>query len=127
MVRNYVFPQTSIWLKYWSNTRYQPNISKMRISVSVLVTNMLVQIYWYRQKYRLAEYIGIGISWTHIGPTLFVILCINCLVLTCRESYRKSRNLKHKQEEEKTPALIVETYFPNSSDQLPTIVFTHWS
>ena len=29
---------------------------------------MLVQIYGYRQKYRLAEYIGIG--WTHIGLTL---------------------------------------------------------
>ena len=48
--------------KYWSNAGCQPNIGKIRLSVSVLVTS-------------------IGISWTHIGPTLFVILCINCLVL----------------------------------------------
>ena len=40
----------------------------MKISVSV--TDMLLQIYRYRQKYRLAEYIGIGIGWTHIGLTL---------------------------------------------------------
>ena len=42
----------------------------MKISVSVLVADMLVLIYLYRylQKYRLGEYIGIG--WTHIGPTL---------------------------------------------------------
>jgi hypothetical protein len=42
----------------------------MKISVSV--TDMLVLIYRYRQRYRLGEYICIciGISWTHIGPTL---------------------------------------------------------
>ena len=28
---------------------------------------MLVRIYRYLQKYRLTEYIGIGIGWTHIG------------------------------------------------------------
>ena len=33
---------------------------------------MLVQIYqyWYRQKYWLGTYIGIGIGWTHICATL---------------------------------------------------------
>ena len=31
---------------------------------------MLVQIYRYWQKYRLEEYISIGIGWTHISPTL---------------------------------------------------------
>jgi hypothetical protein len=45
------------------------------VSVSVLVTNMLVQIYRYRQKYHLAEYINI--SWTHIGPTLFVLTALS--------------------------------------------------
>jgi hypothetical protein len=48
--------------------------AKMKISVSVSVADMLVLIYRYRyrQKYRLWEYIciGIGIGWTHIGPTL---------------------------------------------------------
>ena len=34
-----------------------------------LVGGMLVQRYQYRQKYRLWEYISIGIGWTHIGPT----------------------------------------------------------
>jgi hypothetical protein len=44
----------------------------MIISVSVSVTDMLVLIYRYRylQKYRLGDYICIGIGWTHIGPTL---------------------------------------------------------
>jgi hypothetical protein len=33
---------------------------------------MLVQIYgyWYWQKYQLAEYMGISIDFTHIGPTI---------------------------------------------------------
>ena len=44
--------------------------AKMKISVSVSVADMLVQIYRYRQKYRLGEYICIGIGWNHIGPTL---------------------------------------------------------
>jgi hypothetical protein len=45
----------------------------MKTSVSVSVADMLVLSYWYqyRQKYRLCEYICIGIGWTHIGPTLF--------------------------------------------------------
>ena len=44
----------------------------MKILVTVSVTDMSLQIYryQYRQKYRLAEYIGIGIGWTHIGLTL---------------------------------------------------------
>jgi hypothetical protein len=54
------------------HTRYRPNISqisaKMKISVSVLVADMLLEMYRYLQKYRLGTYIGIG--WTHIGPTL---------------------------------------------------------
>jgi hypothetical protein len=40
----------------------------MKISVSV--ADMLMQIYRYWEKYRLREYIGIGIGWTHIGPSL---------------------------------------------------------
>ena len=50
----------------------------MKISVLVSVADILVQIYLYRyrQKYRLGEYIciGIGIGWTHIGPTLIQTL-----------------------------------------------------
>ena len=46
----------------------------MKISVLVSVADMLVLIYLYRyrQKYRLEEYICIGIciGSTHIGPTL---------------------------------------------------------
>ena len=44
----------------------------MKISVLVLVADMLVLIYQYRylHKYRLGEYIGIGIGWSHIDPTL---------------------------------------------------------
>jgi hypothetical protein len=45
--------------------------AKMKISVSVSLAEMLVQIYLYR--YRLGEYIGISIGWTHIGPTLICI------------------------------------------------------
>ena len=49
----------------------------MKILVSVSVADMLVLIhrYRYRQKYRLGEYIciGIGIGWTHIGPTLIIM------------------------------------------------------
>ena len=50
----------------------------MKISVSVSVADMLVQIYRYRQKYRLGEYIciGIGIGRTHIGPTLIQFIDI---------------------------------------------------
>ncbi len=49
----------------------------MKISVSVSVTDMSLQIYRYRQKYRLAEYIGIGIGWTHIGQTLLLAPAIS--------------------------------------------------
>jgi hypothetical protein len=44
-----------------------PVIGKLsaKISVSISVADMMVQIYRHRQKYRLAEYIciGIGIGW----------------------------------------------------------------
>ena len=68
-----------ISVKYRQNARYRQYIGKIKISVSVLVTDKLVKIYLYRywQKYRLAEYIGIGIGWTHIGLTLLVIQTIS--------------------------------------------------
>jgi hypothetical protein len=49
-------------------------LAKMKISVSVSVADILVLIYRYRQKYRLWEYICIGvcIGWTHIGITLML-------------------------------------------------------
>ena len=46
----------------------------MKISVLVSVADMLVLIYRYQQKYRLGENIGIGIGYTHIGPTLDSII-----------------------------------------------------
>ena len=60
--------------------RYRPNIGEMYMSI-YLLTYPLSAKYWYwyrliyryryRQKYRLGEYIGISIGWTHISPTLF--------------------------------------------------------
>ena len=46
--------------------------AKIKISVLVSVADMLVQIYWYRPKYGLGEYICIGIDWIHIVPTLLL-------------------------------------------------------
>ena len=51
------------------NAIYWLNIGQNESIGIDIVTNMLVLIYWYRQKYLQGEYIGI--SWTHIGPTLF--------------------------------------------------------
>jgi hypothetical protein len=50
------------------NTSYWSNIGQNKISVA----DMLVQIYRYRQRYRLGEYICIFlvIGRTHIGQTL---------------------------------------------------------
>ena len=47
------------------NTIYWLNIGPNESIGIDIVTNMLVLIY----QYRLGEYIGI--TWTHIGPTLF--------------------------------------------------------
>ena len=44
---------------------------KILVLVSVSVADMLVQIYRYRQIYRLGKYIGIGS--TPIGPTLVIL------------------------------------------------------
>jgi hypothetical protein len=53
----------------------------MKKGIKDLVTNMLMQIYRYRQNYQLAEYISIGISWTHIDPTLMISSNIRMIVL----------------------------------------------
>ena len=44
--------------------------ANMKISVSGADMLVLIYLYRYRHKYRLGEYIGIIIGWTHIGPTL---------------------------------------------------------
>jgi hypothetical protein len=59
--------------------------AKLKLTVSVSVADMLAQIYWYhyRQRYRLGEYIciGIDIGWTHIGPTLKFIAKFGFLLI----------------------------------------------
>lgn len=44
------------------------------VLMSVSGIHQYWEIYQYRQKYRLTEYIGIG--WTHIGPTLIKSMSI---------------------------------------------------
>ena len=62
--------------KYWHISAKIPAIDQilanMKISVSVLLAIMLLQIQrnQYQNNYRLGEYIGIG--WTHIGPTWLI-------------------------------------------------------
>jgi hypothetical protein len=59
------------WAKYPLSVKYWP---KLKILISVLPANMMVQIYWYQQKYWLGEYIGISIGWTNISLTLPLIM-----------------------------------------------------
>ena len=60
--------------KYWHISAKIPVIGKIstKMKISVPVADMLVNIYQYQyqQKYRLGEYIGIGIGWTHRGSNL---------------------------------------------------------
>ena len=54
------------------------------ISVLVSVTVMLVQIDQYQ--YQMAEYIGIGIGWNHMGPsnpTYIVIELLIIIIMRC--------------------------------------------
>ena len=90
----------------------------MKISVSVSVADMLVLIYWYRQKYCLGEYIGMG--WTQINPTVH-----NILFVTKLSSQDRIDPLVTVLSKKDCGGLEVSITVPGSIFSHPKTLFTH--